>query len=329
MSWWFRQRVVHEPLSVLVSKSLVILTRLKDLKNALLPEFLSSWLRSSPKLPPGLPPMADFQVHTRRVTQVLACNPGRFTLNGTNTYVVGTGRHRMLIDCGEGRPAYATAIREACRRLDCDITTLLLTHSHFDHIGGLPQLRRLFPRIKVRRFDSSSDGLQDGETIVVDEETTLRVLFTPGHCFDHCCFLLPEEKAIFAGDNVLGYGTSWFENLDQYVASLRTMKNVAEREQLQRLYPGHGAASDDAQKLITYYLSHRLERETQITNHLKENTLTSLQLVRRIYGPTLPSFLIFAAQSNVLAHLNRLQRAGDVANISIDIWALLEEEKNK
>ena len=109
-------------------------------------ETVSSFVGTALAGPPprGLPKLHPVARLSPRVVRVLGGNPGAFTLQGTNAYLIGTGSRRWLLDTGEGRPAFVANLRAAMEAGGgTELEGILLTHWHRDHVGGLADVRRL------------------------------------------------------------------------------------------------------------------------------------------------------------------------------------------
>jgi hydroxyacylglutathione hydrolase len=254
---------------------------------------------------------------SERVGRVLGLNPGLMTGPGTNTYLVGR-RQPILIDTGVGLPDYVPLLT---RFLDAerlgDVARVALTHRHQDHMGGVPDLRRRYPRIAVGKLvvnDPSLPGpmepLADGAVLRADG-VTLRAMHTPGHASDHLCYYLEEERALFTGDLVLGGSTTVIPpddgDLGQYLESLR---RVLALDPL-RIYPGHGPVLEPARPVIEQYIGHRLEREAQILAALRAGAGSVTEVVSLVYGGV-PERLHPVAELSVTSHLLKLEREGRV-----------------
>ena len=89
--------------------------------------------------------MPDVDVWSERVTVALGQNPSIFTGPGTNTYLVGTGRARLLSTRARARPRTSRVLERAMERAGCEgIQEIVLTHGHPDHIGGVRSVLERF-----------------------------------------------------------------------------------------------------------------------------------------------------------------------------------------
>ncbi|KAH9038975.1 Metallo-hydrolase/oxidoreductase [Lactarius pseudohatsudake] len=92
---------------------------------------------------------------SEKVVRILGQNPGKFTLQGTNTYIVGASNPYILVDTGEGKPEYPPTLRTALENPRHsslpDISDIILTHRHHDHIRGLPSVLSLCRDLWAKR----------------------------------------------------------------------------------------------------------------------------------------------------------------------------------
>ena len=255
---------------------------------------------------------------TKEIVRILGCNPGLTTGAGTNTYLLA-GDAPVLIDTGAGVPAYETAFRSALAKCGLNhLEAVLVTHGHQDHVGGVEQMRRIFPEARVRKMPRPAaeplgafEPLQDGEKVMANG-FAIQAIFTPGHAVDHLCFYLEDERILFSGDLILGTGTTVIPvdvgDMTAYLASLRRLLELDIRE----IHPGHGPVIDRPREYILAYIRHREMREEQILALLKQGVRDVSTMVKRIYADV-PQAVHGLAQQSVLSHLIKLEREGIAA----------------
>ena len=239
---------------------------------------------------------------------VPAGNPSPWTgPTGNNTYLLA-GRVPALIDAGVGAPEHVAAVEAALG--GAALQRIVLTHSHSDHVKGLPALLERWPAATV--LNTAAAPCRDGDAIEAGD-TVLRAWHTPGHAPDHFCFADERTGDVYCGDLARLGGTvvipaSAGGNLAHYLASLARIRDLRPR----RLLPGHGPIVDDPDRLIAQYLAHRAERERQVLDALARGRTSAEEIAADIYEKLHPS-IVRAAIDSVLAHLIKLRDEGRVS----------------
>ena len=150
-----------------------------------------------------------------------------------NCYVLLSDKTCLIVDPG----ADSKKIKEVVG--DHKVQSILITHSHFDHIGALRDFLNENRKLMVYK----KSNLMDGEEKKVGD-FTFQVIYTPGHSSDSVTFYFEKEKVMFVGDFLFK------ENIgrcDLPTGSMADMKNSLQKISKYPddivIYSGHGEDS--------------------------------------------------------------------------------------
>lgn len=257
-------------------------------------------------------------MHTLKdIRHFTADNPGYMTLEGTRQYLLGR-EEITVIDVALTSKENIDGILGQMETMGGKrIEKILLTHIHRDHCGGALALKkRCGAKLGISRFRSGYLGGEDftyagGDRISYDGGE-LAVVHTPGHESGHCCFYESKQQVLFTGDHILGRGTTVIPPPDGdmalYIQSLERLLELKVR----LLLPGHGPTIHDPYGKIKEYIDHRLMREKEVLQSLRDRHHTIPSIVAAIYTDT-PAPLLSVAQLSVEAHLLKLIKEGRVS----------------
>lgn len=119
-------------------------------------------------------------------------------------YLVIWEKKAICFDPGDPKPVIDFVNSE-----NIELTSIFLTHSHSDHVGGVKDLVSTFQANVVgpdavalpyvEQIASPDDELITGPFVI-------RVLATPGHIKNHISYYFPEKHLLFSGDTIFGAG---------------------------------------------------------------------------------------------------------------------------
>lgn len=180
----------------------------------------------------------------------------------SSIYLVDSER-TMLVDCGTGFDH--SNVSEQIHRIlgDRALDMIVLTHCHFDHVGGAHRLSKefgceVYSGVGDAGYIASADiehtlsgmfgvhldpvdviPMGDGDVLDLGG-VRFQVLCTPGHTEGSICLYDPVSGSLISGDTLFesGYGRTDFigGSIDSMRGSILRLSNIDIRE----LYPGHG-----------------------------------------------------------------------------------------
>ena len=151
-------------------------------------------------------------------------------------WVIAEGPHAAVVDPGDARP-----IEDFLSSRGLELTAILATHHHADHIGGVPELAAHW-RCPV--FGPAHDGvdgldrkLVEGDQVRVPGlDAGFAVLDVPGHTAGHIAYVHPE--AVFCGDTLFACGCGrLFEGTPAQM--VRSLGKLAALPRETRVYCAH------------------------------------------------------------------------------------------
>lgn len=192
------------------------------------------------------------------------------------TYVVGMiennnyllidekSKEAVLFDCSER----IDEIKEKLDEVGADLKYIFITHGHFDHILGINDMIKLFPKVQVIAPEKDKELIEDVKSFVnmfvgnignveipnvskyIDEndeffigDEKIKIVSTPGHTLGGVCYFVDDK--LFTGDTIFleSVGRTDLPG-GSYLTLKQSVKNILEMfDDNVKIYAGHGDSS--------------------------------------------------------------------------------------
>ena len=146
----------------------------------------------------------------------------------TDNYIwmIKKNKDVVVVDPGDAIP-----VLNFLKEKNLNLKSILITHKHADHIGGIEDLLNHYPNIKIygpkNNFNFIYTIVNNDELLKINElNIEFRVIATPGHTLDHVVFA--DQDHLFCGDTLFGCGCGkLFEgSYSQMHSSLKTLSKL-------------------------------------------------------------------------------------------------------
>ncbi len=159
-------------------------------------------------------------------------------------FIVGNQGHAFIVDPWDGEESLEKVKQESAL-----VKGVINTHEHWDHTRGNEVIVKktdcpvyAHPRAKGK-VKEADVFMNDGEKIVIDNETELMAIDTPGHTFAHLCLILFHQgriEGVFTGDTLFNAGVGNCHNGGDPETLFQTIEEKFQTlDDHVRVYPGH------------------------------------------------------------------------------------------
>lgn len=196
----------------------------------------------------------------------------------------------FIVDPGDG-----TAALHALKKQGLDLAAVLATHHHFDHIGGINQLKRKTGCEIIGpdpyRIPSIDRVVKDGDVINL-AEITIQVIATPGHTSTSVCYHVQPSNnrggIVFTGDTLFRGGCGSLIECDARTMwdSLQKISRLPDNT---LVYPGHDYTEENFEFALTIE-----PNKDAVKKHLQE-----IRKLQRQSKPAVPSTIAREKESNI------------------------------
>jgi hydroxyacylglutathione hydrolase len=229
----------------------------------------------------------------------------------------------FLIDPSESRKTLASLDEQKLK-----LTHILITHHHFDHTGGLRELKSKIGCSVIspdqRRISGADRLVKDGDVIQLGDIET-KVIATPGHTTTGICYYLPAQKdnqpIVFTGDTlfIASCGRLLECDADTMWSSLQKLAALP-NETL--VYCGHDYTEDNLEFALSI----------EPGNVAVKNRLQQIRELQNQGKPTVPSTILLEKQTNTFLRADTEQIRTALAMLdapALKVFAELRRRKDK
>ena len=164
-------------------------------------------------------------------------------------WIIQEKNNAVIVDPGEAKSSLVKL-----KEMDLELVAILITHKHFDHIDGVEELIKNFPKVKIfgpenNEFQFKYEIVKEGDLIsILNTKIKFYVIETPGHTLDHLVYV--DSNHLFCGDTLFACGCGrLFEG--SYDEMFNSLSKISSLKPNTKIYCAHEYTKENIKFALT------------------------------------------------------------------------------